>query len=604
MTRDNRQILVNPHSSVEKIPAGVLNLGEIAVQHNNVEDAALYVETVADSASAETVAKFITEKAIDSKIDDAMDVLQMEIDGINEAVGLPHETGHFSGDVVWDAIEQMYEEMTAGTAAASTKLELDDEPDTDKYMTLTAATSQETSSVTYTIGLKGIDDAMEALESGFTAQINEVVDMVEDITEEIDDKIEALSAGTLEEVNKLEDAIEELEEKVEANELESSDGSLIITPAAGTGKTDIVVNIDGKSIVLNDNNELVADLKLSSITPSAENVKEEYALINHEGVQLGDSVKIYKDSALYNVYLGHVDDALSDPTDPESVVAGSGDTALCFIYEKADGTYELVPINVENFLEESEFADGLQVNDHVVSVLVDPTSEEVEIESGVTAPVLSVSADGVKVDNIQAAINYAVSQAAGLIDADVTGSSEDGHVSVEVIQRDSEVKEVVVSTSDIASDADLAALSGAVEDLEDALAEEAEIRERADAELLGTSASTSAETSIWGIKNLISELTLTLVKDVTTASGETLLVVSKEDTPEGDLYTISSTERLNNAVELAEAAVVEADFAAVADKDETVYGSNAGIAVVPADGGSGSKISLDLSTLKVDCGEY
>jgi hypothetical protein len=59
MTRDNRQILVNPHSSQEKIPVGALNLGEIAVQHNNVEDAALYVETVVDSQSAETVAKFI-----------------------------------------------------------------------------------------------------------------------------------------------------------------------------------------------------------------------------------------------------------------------------------------------------------------------------------------------------------------------------------------------------------------------------------------------------------------------------------------------------------------------------------------------------------------
>ena len=74
MKRDNRQILVNPHSGLEKVPAGALNLGEIGVQHNNVEDAALYVETVADSESAETVAKFITEKAIDSKIENAIDI--------------------------------------------------------------------------------------------------------------------------------------------------------------------------------------------------------------------------------------------------------------------------------------------------------------------------------------------------------------------------------------------------------------------------------------------------------------------------------------------------------------------------------------------------
>ena len=598
MKRDNRQILVNPHSSVEKIPAGALNLGEIGVQHNNVADAALYVVTVADSESASTVAKFITEKAIDGKIENAMDLIQLEIDGINNAVGLPHEDpeGHWSSAAtVWDAIEQTYEEMTAGTAAASTKLELDDE--NEKYLALRSEKDESTSSITYYIKSQNIDEALEDLESGFTAQINEVVDMLEDVTGEIEDKVDALSAGTLEEVSELADAIEELEEKVEANELESLDGSLIITPS--TGKTDIRVNIDGKSIVLNDNNELVADLKLSAITPSAANVKEEYALINHEGIQLGDSVKIYKDSSLYRVYLGHVDDTLAGPTDP-TVVPGSGDTALCFIYEKSNGEYDLVAIDVEDFLEESEFADGLEVNDHVVSVKVDAASEEVEIASGVSAPVLSVSADGVKVDNIQAAIDYAVSQAAGLIDADVTGSSEDGHVSVEVVQRDSEVKEVVVSTSDIASAADLAALSGAVENLEDALVEEAEIRERADAELLGTTASTSDENSIMGIKALISELALTLVKDVTVASGETLLEVSKEDTPEGDIYTISSSDRLNSAVTLAEASVQDVVFeeidAPVASDEPVQSCVNAVV--------EENTLKLDMRFLKVDCGEY
>ena len=62
MKRDNRQILVNPHSSQEKVPAGALNLGEIGVQHNNVEDAALYVETVADRIIESSGDKFIDRK--------------------------------------------------------------------------------------------------------------------------------------------------------------------------------------------------------------------------------------------------------------------------------------------------------------------------------------------------------------------------------------------------------------------------------------------------------------------------------------------------------------------------------------------------------------
>ena len=116
--RDNRQILVNPHSGQEKVPTGVLNLGEIGVQHNNVEDAALYVETVADSESAGTVAKFITEKAIDTKIENALDIVQMQIESLNDEIGLPHDPEAWdSGLTVWQAIEQTYEEMTAGTAA-------------------------------------------------------------------------------------------------------------------------------------------------------------------------------------------------------------------------------------------------------------------------------------------------------------------------------------------------------------------------------------------------------------------------------------------------------------------------------------------------------
>ena len=469
-------------------------------------------------------------------------------------------------------------------------------------------------------------------------------------------------------------------EKINANEVSSSDGSLIVEPT--TGGTNLKVNIDNASIVQNDNNELVADLKLSSITPSETNVKEEYILVNHNGVQLGDSVKIYKDSALANVYIGHTDDVLSDPTDPESVVPGSGDTALCFIYEKNDGTYELVAIDVEDFLQESEFADGLQVSGHVVSVLVDPESEEVEIASGVTAPVLSVSENGVKMSNIQAAINFAVETLAHNVDADVTGSGD--HVSVEVVQTDTKISEVIVETSDIASEAELktveasvglgedgefepiegnytesaetvvdaikaidamlksvsdkldgvevvetgstenwvslsveelepgktgltlddSALADELIDIRESLEAEQSMREMADAALLGNSLSTSAETSLIGIKKLIEQITTTVVKDVTVNTGETLLEVSKEDTPEGDLYTISSSDRLNAAVELAEASVQEVAFGVVSEKDDTACGSNVGAEIVPADGGEGSLLKLDLSQIKIDCGEY
>lgn len=728
MARDNRQILINPHSSTPKVPVGALNLGEIAVQHDSVSGAALYVETVADSQVASTVAKFINETAVNTLINNAKDDLQIKIDSINEQVGLPHsgttgDTHHWDENTtVWEAIEETYAEMAAGTAAANTKVEKAANPDTSKYMTLTHVADQETSSITYTIGLQKID---ETIESAYTI-VNEKVEALSAETiekfEDVEEKIEELSAATESALENLdstgvtpngqaivnvteengivtpvqgdiqaahvtvadagglltastvEDALQEIAEKVEANEVESQDGTIIVEPTSG--KTDLSVNIDGTTLVKDADGVLSADLKLIKETENLEaNVREQYKLVYGDSTTaIGEVIKIYKDSSLYSAFLGHVDDVLSDDEDPTSVVGGSGDTSLDLIYHKEDGTYELVAIDVNDFLEESEFKDGLEVDNHVVKVKVDDESEEVVIgESGETAPVLSVSENGVKISNIQAAIDYAVEALAQKVDADVSDVSSDGRVMVEVVQEDAALTQVVVTTTDIASseavglnedgsftpDAesnyasaatsvrneiklidqalkevsqklnaasvvegestdnwvaltveptseegttaitiDDTALAEELINIHSEIADEAAEREAADAELLGNSASTSTENSIMGLRQLISELATTLVKDVTVESGETLLEVTKEDTPEGDLYTIKSSDRLNIAVEAAETAVQDIDFAAVATKNETVYGSNAGAEVV--DG----TINLDLSTLRIDCGEY
>jgi hypothetical protein len=680
MKRDNRQILVNPHSSQEKIPVGALNLGEIAVQHNNVEDAALYVETVGDSESASTIAKFITEKAIDSKIENALDIVEMQIDSLNEEIGLPHDPEAWnSGLSVWQAIEQTYEEMTAGTAAASTKMFIDEaDGHNEEYLKLRSVLDEASSAVNYYIKSEGITEAIDSAWLSAHTEIETLSGVVKELSAATEDVLGALDyAGVAQEgkpvvnvtqndglvsaetgrintefidydsANTLDEVIESIIENIEANKIESEDGSIVVTP--GADGTTIKVNRDDATIVLNDNNELVADLKLSAITPSSVNVREEFALIDHNGRQLGDTVKVYKDSSLHHAELGTMGDELVSEDEP-TVIPGTGDTALDLIYHKEDGTYELVKIDINDFLEESEFQDGLVVDNHVVKIKVNENSEKVVVGSGETAPVLSVGPDGIKVDNIQKAIDYAVADLAGSIDADVLGTSSDGHVAVEVVQEDTKLTQVVVSTDDIASEKELDKVEEAVglnEDgsfsadptsnfasaatsvrdeiklidqalkeisdelngvsvdegssvenfvsltvsndgngataitiddtelketidfINDDIATEIVARENADAELraelLGTSASTSGETSIWGVKNYVDEIVNDLDAD----------------------------------------AVQAVEFAAVAEKDETDYGSNAGATVVPmGEGEVGKKLILDLSLLKLDCGEY
>lgn len=737
MKRDNRQILVNPHSSQEKVPAGVLNLGEIGVQHNSVKDAALYVETDPDSESANTVAKFITEGAISERIENAVDTvldqIQPQIDSLNEEIGLPHDPEAWdSGLTVWQAIEQTYEEMTAGTAAASTKLFIDEaEGHDEKYLKLRSVKDDESSAVSYYIKSEGIG---EAIESAYTI-VNEKVDALSSATvseiEKVNEKVEELSAATKDvlesldftgvtqegkpivnvtqedgkvnaeagnisaefvEINEsgdtLDEALEYILENIEANKVDSEDKTIIV--AAGEEGTDLSVNIDGTTLVKDANGVISADLKLIKETENLEaNVREQYKLVYGDSTAaIGDIVKIYKDSSLHSAFLGHMGDILSDPTNPESLVENpSGDTALDLIYHKEDGTYELVTIDVNDFLEESEFKDGLVVDNHVVKVKVAEDSEEVVVgDSGETAPVLSVSEGGVKIANIQKAIDYAVSELAGSIDADVTDASADGHVAVEVVQENTELTQVIVSTDDIASEKELdtveesvglnedgtftpdssstfasaatsvrneiklidqalkevaeklnaaavekgaesvenfvkldvaddgegltavtindADLKQAIDFIHDDITTEIVAREEADAEIIGTSASTSADTSIMGIKKLIEQITTNVVKDIKTiGTAETLVNVTKVDTPEGDDYTIESTQKLNDAVELAESSVQEIGFAHVDEKDASEYGSNAGAEIVESNNG-GSKINIDLSALRVDCGEY
>jgi hypothetical protein len=80
-----------------------------------------------------------------------------------------------------------------------------------------------------------------------------------------------------------------------------------------------------------------------------DNVRDAYFVTYHkpnstepyEEPQPGDAiVKVYKDSVIYKIYFGHVDDAIAGPNDP-TVIPGTGATAICFIYFNANGEYAL-----------------------------------------------------------------------------------------------------------------------------------------------------------------------------------------------------------------------------------------------------------------------
>ena len=380
------------------------------------------------------------------------------------------------------------------------------------------------------------------------------------------------ATGAIGSTDTINTALSKLENTVAANEISNSDNSITVTTAS-TG-TNIAVNIktDEKVIKLG-NDGIYTDIKITGVTPSSTNVKEEYALLDSTGGTLGDTIKIYKDSSLYDVYLGHVDDTITanDPT----VVPGTGDTALCFIYQKADGTYDLVAINVESFLQESEFLDGLRVDNHKVYVKIDSASET---DSQTTPePFLTVSINGVKVQGIKDEIDRKINA------LDVTDAAVDGQYVSAVNETDGKVSmtranvsEAVLNNYDKGTDGSAVAatdtLNQAISKLENQIsiassAATSKVEKDANASHLTVTSATGADNSV----------TYTIGEnDIASNSDLTAEIAARKavDGQTGQTYVANgSTNYISNAASLNDADV-KLDAAIKANNDRAISAEN------------------------------
>lgn len=266
------------------------------------------------------------------------------------------------------------------------------------------------------------------------------------------------SIGSTDTVNT---ALSKLENAIAANAVVSEDGSIDVNTGTN-GDTNIQVNVDGTTLVKNsDTGVISSDLKILKETTNLEaNVREQYKLVyGSSTTAIGEVIKVYKDSSLHSVQLGTMGDRLPNEdanqksTSP-TITPGTGDDALVFVYYLGEeDKYQRASVNVESFLTDSEYGIGLAVeaddknvaNSKRVYVLKDTTSGKVRTAAGDNGlvDVLTVSSDGVKVDNIQEAINYAVQNASTSLAVTAKG---DDYVSASV-DANTDNKHVVVETN-------------------------------------------------------------------------------------------------------------------------------------------------------------
>lgn len=263
-------------------------------------------------------------------------------------------------------------------------------------------------------------------------------------------------------VERLDTALNTIAGQVTANTVTNTDNSIDID-TQGTN-TVVSVNLDENDhvLALDATNGIYTNILIKKVVRTGEgsgaegaagtnevidtlgtNVKEAYRLYGTDNTQLGRQIDIYKDSSLKEVYLGASTDTIDASTGVITKNQVTDPQSMNFAYQLADGTYSLTKIDVSKFLTESEFGDGLDVSGAgVVSVKKDTTSGKVrtaDTPSGVTpgddgdtglVDVLTVSSNGVKVDNIQAAIDYAVAHGGTSIINSTMNALSDGTVRV------------------------------------------------------------------------------------------------------------------------------------------------------------------------------
>ena len=344
---------------------------------------------------------------------------------------------------------------------------------------------------------------------------------------------------------------------------------------------------DSDEILSQDDNGLIANLSVETVTSGLDtNVKEAYNIVGKNSTVLG-TIPVYKDSSLYSVSLGTTTDTVDSSTG--TVTSGTGDDALVFVYYLADGTYSLVAIDVSDFLRESEFGDGLDVTDGIVSVKIDTSSESY----------LAVSSSGVKLSGVDSAISTAI----GALDVSSVGGSgyyiqsvseTDGVISATAATLVTSLTSTTTSTVAPTSVAVVSYVDSAISDVEDNISELDLSTVGGSGYMVTTIAQTDGQVSATAVSASASNISATASSATSTAVAVTGTTVAEQiSSLATSIQTVADTaiEPVAGDGISVTTSGTEATIAIVIDEDDTALEVSS----------SGLKLS---DNAVIDCGEY
>ena len=125
--------------------------------------------------------------------------------------------------------------------------------------------------------------------------------------------------------------------------------------------------IIGQQNVTVELQEQIDALQIVQIEPTDNEILTSYQLQDKNNTVHGVTINIPKDKSIKDV---QVLDTNATIDDEGNLSAGDpvGTTALCIVYITQDGSYKLVKLDYSKFIEETEYGNGLTVQDHIISI--------------------------------------------------------------------------------------------------------------------------------------------------------------------------------------------------------------------------------------------
>lgn len=239
-----------------------------------------------------------------------------------------------------------------------------------------------------------------------------------------------------------------------------TEGQALTIGMDATGIITLGLKLDGTTLTQTANG-LKSTLTLKRQSTAETGYAATYGLYDGNDNLLGEKINIDRDKFLKSASIGYANDTFNSTTGTiTAATSDKGDAVLHLVFHISDesGEYTKADINIEHFLEESEFdaTKGLEVSNHIVAIKISSESESLG-EGDDAIAVLGFGADGgLKIAGIQEAIDKAKAAASNTI---VVAEGEE-HLEITPAAQANGSTKFTISSKDIAS----AALLGAADD--------------------------------------------------------------------------------------------------------------------------------------------